>query len=176
MLWLYKHNWLTQLNHNWLIQLNQEYLSSRHFLSQKLWHFHHKNTRSCVKIECCCPHTVCISNVNINLKISTSHFGSVSRMWSSKPSIPDKIVFSSSWSMFSYVCSWHLKLFTRHWHEGDLHILLHLHAMNSKYYFQVCWSLQPIYWELITIPDPTIYWFKTWYIVIILQASFFVQQ
>ena len=29
-------------------------LRSRHFLSQKLWHFH-KNTRSCVENECCCP-------------------------------------------------------------------------------------------------------------------------
>ena len=53
-------------------------------------------------------------------------------MWSSNPSIPDELAFSSSWSMFSYVCSWHLKLFVRHWHEGNLQILLHLHAMNSS--------------------------------------------
>ena len=42
--------------------------------------------------------------------------------------------------------------------------------------FQIWWSLQPFYWELITIHDPTIFWFKTWYIAIILQASFFIQQ
>ena len=53
-------------------------------------------------------------------------------MWSFNPSIPDKLAFSSSWSMFSYVCNWHLKLFTRHWQEGNLHILLHLHVMNSN--------------------------------------------
>ena len=41
-------------------------LRSRHFLSQKLWHFH-KNTRSCVENECCCPRTVNISNVNFTL-------------------------------------------------------------------------------------------------------------
>ena len=44
-------------------------LRSRHFLSQKLWHFH-KNTRSCVENECCCPRTVNISNVNFISKIS----------------------------------------------------------------------------------------------------------
>ena len=42
-------------------------LRSRHFLSQKLWHFH-KNTRSCVENEFCCPGTVNISNVNFTLK------------------------------------------------------------------------------------------------------------
>ena len=38
-------------------------LRSRHFLSQKLWHFH-KDTCSCVENECCCPCTVNISNFN----------------------------------------------------------------------------------------------------------------
>ena len=42
-------------------------LRSRHFLSQKFWHFH-KNTRSCVENECCCPRTVNISNVKFTLK------------------------------------------------------------------------------------------------------------
>ena len=31
-------------------------LRSRHFLSQKCWHVH-KNNRSCVENECCCPRT-----------------------------------------------------------------------------------------------------------------------
>ena len=53
-------------------------------------------------------------------------------MASSKSSIPDKLAFSPSWSMLSYVCSWHLKLFTRHWREGNLRIILHLHATNSN--------------------------------------------
>ena len=44
-------------------------MRSRHFLSQTLWHFH-KNTRSCVENECCCPRTVNISNDNFTLKIS----------------------------------------------------------------------------------------------------------
>ena len=44
-------------------------LRSRHFLSQNRWHFH-KNTRSCVENECCCPRTVNISNVNFTSKIS----------------------------------------------------------------------------------------------------------
>ena len=44
-------------------------LSSRHFLSQKLWHFH-KNIRSCVENEWCCPRTVNISNVNLTSKLS----------------------------------------------------------------------------------------------------------
>ena len=44
-------------------------LRSRHFLSQKLWHFD-KDTRSCVENECCCPRTVNISNVNFTSKIS----------------------------------------------------------------------------------------------------------
>ena len=52
-------------------------------------------------------------------------------MWSSNPSIQDKSAFSSSSSMFSYVCSWHLKVFTRQaWRQ--LQILLPLHAMNSS--------------------------------------------
>ena len=42
-------------------------LRSRHFLSQKHWHFH-KNIRSCVKNECCCPRTVNISNVKFTSK------------------------------------------------------------------------------------------------------------
>ena len=44
-------------------------LRSKHFLPQNLWHFH-KNTRSCVENECCCPRTVNISNVNVTSKIS----------------------------------------------------------------------------------------------------------
>ena len=43
-------------------------LRSRHFLSQKLWHFH-KNIISCVENECCCPRTINISHVNITSKI-----------------------------------------------------------------------------------------------------------
>ena len=46
---------------------------SRHCLSQKIWHFH-KNTRSCVENECCCPRAVNISNVNFTLKISQLQF------------------------------------------------------------------------------------------------------
>ena len=38
---------------------------SRYFLSQKLRHFH-KNTRSCVENECCCPCTVNMTNVNFS--------------------------------------------------------------------------------------------------------------
>ena len=41
---------------------------SRHFLSQKLWHFR-KNTRSCVENECCCPCTVTISSVDFTSTI-----------------------------------------------------------------------------------------------------------
>ena len=44
-------------------------LRSRHFLSQKLWHFH-KNTGPCVENECSCPRTVKISNVNFTSKTS----------------------------------------------------------------------------------------------------------
>ena len=44
-------------------------LRSRHFLSQKLWHFH-KNIRSCVENECCCPRTGNSSNVKFTSKIS----------------------------------------------------------------------------------------------------------
>ena len=39
------------------------------FSVSKLWHFH-KNTRSCVENECCCPRAVNISNVNFTSKIS----------------------------------------------------------------------------------------------------------
>ena len=42
-------------------------LLSRHFLSQKLWHFH-KNIRLCVENECCCQCTVKISNVDLVFK------------------------------------------------------------------------------------------------------------
>ena len=45
----------------------------RHFLSQKLWHFH-KNTRLCVENECCCPRTVNISNVNFTSEIIIEHY------------------------------------------------------------------------------------------------------
>ena len=41
-------------------------LRSRHFLSQKRRHFH-KNTRSCVENECCCPRAVNISTVNLKI-------------------------------------------------------------------------------------------------------------
>ena len=44
-------------------------LRSRHFLFQKLWHFH-KNICSCVENEYCCPNTVNISNDNFTSKIS----------------------------------------------------------------------------------------------------------
>ena len=40
---------------------------SRHFLSQKLWHFH-KNSRSCVQNECCSKSTDNISSVNFTFK------------------------------------------------------------------------------------------------------------
>ena len=43
-------------------------LRSRHFLSQKLWHFP-KNTRPYVENEWFCPRTVNISNVNFTSKI-----------------------------------------------------------------------------------------------------------
>ena len=43
-------------------------LGLRHFLSQRRWHFH-KNTRSCVKNECCCPCTVSTSNYNLSSKM-----------------------------------------------------------------------------------------------------------
>ena len=43
-------------------------LRSRHFLSQTLWYFH-KNIRSCVENESCCPRTVNILNVNFTPKI-----------------------------------------------------------------------------------------------------------
>ena len=42
--------------------------TSRHFLSQKLWHFH-KNTHPCVENECCCPRRVNILNVNFTSNI-----------------------------------------------------------------------------------------------------------
>ena len=42
------------------------------FSVSKLWHFH-KNTRSCVENECCCPRTVNISNVNFTSKIIKLH-------------------------------------------------------------------------------------------------------
>ena len=47
-------------------------LRSRHFLSQKLWHFH-KDIRSCVENEYYCPHTVNISSVNFTSKIRKHH-------------------------------------------------------------------------------------------------------
>ena len=46
-------------------------LMSRHFLPQKLWHFH-KIHHSCVANECCCPRTFNISNVNFTLTITKS--------------------------------------------------------------------------------------------------------
>ena len=56
---------LNRLEHSaWIRRLGVRVpLRSRHFLSQKLWYFH-KNTRSCVQNECCCPRKVNISNVN----------------------------------------------------------------------------------------------------------------
>ena len=44
-------------------------LRSTYFLTHKLWHFH-KNIRSCVANECCCPRTVKISHVKFYSKIS----------------------------------------------------------------------------------------------------------
>ena len=46
---------------------DQVTLGSRHFLSQKLWHFY-KNIHWCVEYECCCPRTVNNSNVNFTSK------------------------------------------------------------------------------------------------------------
>ena len=51
---------------NWKLEVRVP-LRLRHFLSQKLWHFH-KNIHSCVENECCCPYTVNISNVNFTPK------------------------------------------------------------------------------------------------------------
>ena len=44
--------------------------ATHNFTHPALWHFH-KNTRSCVENECCCPRTVNISNVNFTSRIST---------------------------------------------------------------------------------------------------------
>ena len=49
-----------------------ESLSGRDiFCLKKLWHFH-KNIRSCVENECCCPRTVNSSNVNFTSNIFIS--------------------------------------------------------------------------------------------------------
>ena len=54
-------------------QLTLQMLTSKYLYpqsqSQKLWHFH-KNIRSCVENEWCCPRTVNISNVNFTLQKS----------------------------------------------------------------------------------------------------------
>ena len=64
--------YLNRLEHSALIRRlgGRVPLKSIHFLSQKFWHFR-KNTSSCVENDCCCPHTVNISNVNFTSKIST---------------------------------------------------------------------------------------------------------
>ena len=71
--------WLNRLEHSaWIRRLGvQVPLRSKHFLSQKLWHFP-KNNRSCVENECCCTRTVNISNVNFTSKTSISFSVSVS--------------------------------------------------------------------------------------------------
>ena len=54
----------------WIRRLGVRFpLKLRYFLSKKFRHFH-KNTRSCVGNECCCPRAVNISNVNLTSKIS----------------------------------------------------------------------------------------------------------
>ena len=59
-LFIFQHIYLSA----WMRRLGVRVpLMSRHFLSQKLWHFY-KNNRSCVENECCCPRTVNISNIN----------------------------------------------------------------------------------------------------------------
>ena len=61
---------LNRLEHSaWIRRLMVRVpLRSRHFLFQKLCHFH-KNTRSCIENECCCPCTANISNVKFTSKI-----------------------------------------------------------------------------------------------------------
>ena len=50
-----------------------------YFRSQKLWHFH-KNIRSCVENECCCPRTVNCSNDNFTSKTSSHHHYMLNRL------------------------------------------------------------------------------------------------
>ena len=55
---------IAQMVRTWIRRLGVRVpLWSRHFLSQKLWHFH-KNIHWCVENECWCMRTVNISNVN----------------------------------------------------------------------------------------------------------------
>ena len=55
-IWPWELKWLE--HSAWIRRLGVRVpLSSRQFLSQKLWHFH-KNISSCVENECCCPHRV----------------------------------------------------------------------------------------------------------------------
>ena len=61
--WLEHSAWIRRLG-VWVL------LKLRHFLSQKLRHFDN-DTCSRVENECCCPHTVNISNVNFIKKICT---------------------------------------------------------------------------------------------------------
>ena len=58
-------------------------LRSRHFLSQNLWHFH-MNIRLCVENECCCPCTVKISNVDLDIKNICTTRASLKKTWDSK--------------------------------------------------------------------------------------------
>ena len=59
-MWLEHSAWIRRL---WV----RVPLRSRHFQSQKLWHFP-KNTRSCIENECFYPRTVNISNVSFTFK------------------------------------------------------------------------------------------------------------
>ena len=66
--WSWEFKWLE--HSSWIRRLGVRVpLRSRHFLSQKRWHFR-KNIRSCVENECCCPRTVNSSNVNFTSNMS----------------------------------------------------------------------------------------------------------
>ena len=64
--WLEHSAWIAKLGFEFPSHPPSQTPRSRHFLSQKLWHFH-KNIRPCVENECYCPRTVNISNVNFTL-------------------------------------------------------------------------------------------------------------
>ena len=65
-LYIYIYIWPNRLEHSAWIQRWGVWVPLR---SKRNWQFH-KNTRSCVENECCCPRTVKISNVNFTSKIS----------------------------------------------------------------------------------------------------------
>ena len=50
------------------------------FCLKNFWHFH-KNTRLCVENECCCPHTVNISNVNFKSNCCSIKETAQERQW-----------------------------------------------------------------------------------------------